>query len=155
MTSTNAQLWAHRFGLATAPLFEGETTQSQGEHTLLLDGMRGTFAMSEAEDELWRNVDPAQWIWSSDVPHHITITKSKVAVLRWDRPSEPRVFERGAIERGLDRFYGFLTDDRVRSNRNVVEHLLGFFDDSVRWRTPAVCLTGVQPMYSQPRSPNS
>lgn len=127
MTSTNAQLWAHRFGLATAPLFEGETTQSQGEHTLLLDGMRGTFAMSEAEDELWRNVDPAQWIWSSDVPHHITITKSKVAVLRWDRPSEPRVFERGAIERGLDRFYGFLTDDRVRSNRNVVEHLLGFF----------------------------
>jgi methylase of polypeptide subunit release factors len=127
MTSANANQWAQRFGLATAPLFEGEAVQSPADHTLLLDGIHGTFAMSEAEDELWRNADPAQWIWSSDVPHHITVTKSKVAVLRWDRPSEPRVFERRAIERSLDRFYGFLTEDRVRSNRNVVEHLLGFF----------------------------
>ncbi|WP_167498649.1 N-6 DNA methylase [Mesorhizobium sp. M2D.F.Ca.ET.223.01.1.1] len=108
-------------------MFESETAQSHGEHTLLLDGMHGTFAMSEAEDELWRSSDPANWIWSSDVPHHVTVTTNKVAVLRWDRPKEARVFERSAIERSLDRFYGFLTDDRVRSNRSVVEHLLGFF----------------------------
>jgi hypothetical protein len=127
MISANARQWAQRFGLATAPLFDGDAMQSQGEHTLLLDGVHGTFAMSEAEDELWRSADPANWVWSSDVPHHITVTKNKVAVLRWDRPSEVRVFERGAIERSLDRFYGFLTDDRVRSNRSVVEHLLGFF----------------------------
>lgn len=127
MTSTYARQWAQRFGLATAPLFEDEASKLQGEHTLLLDGMYGTFAMSESDDELWRIADPAQWIWSSDVPHHITVTSKRIAVLRWDRPSEPRVFERDAIERSLDRFYGFLTNDRVRSNRNVVEHLLGFF----------------------------
>ena len=127
MTSSTAHQWANRFGLATAPLFEDEAMRSQGEHTLLLDGMYGTFAVSEAEDELWRSANPAQWVWSSDVPHHITVTRKKVAVIRWDNPNEPRVFEREAIERSLDRFYGFLTDDRVRSNRNVVEHLLGFF----------------------------
>lgn len=127
MISANAHQWAQRFGLATAPLFEGEAAQSQGEHTLLLDGLYGTFAMSEAEDELWRSTNPANWVWSSDIPHHITVTKDKVAVLRWDRPNEARVFERSAIEHNLDRFYGFLTDDRIRSNRSVVEHLLGFF----------------------------
>jgi hypothetical protein len=127
VTGGYAGQWARRFGLATAPLFEGEMGRSPDEHTLLLDGTHGTFAMSETEDELWRTSDPATWAWSSDVPHHITVTKSKVAVLRWDRPAEARIFERGSIERSLDRFYGFLTDDRVRSNRSVIEHLLGFF----------------------------
>lgn len=127
MISGNALQWASRFGLATAPLFENEAEAPAGMHTLLLDGMHGTFAMSEAEEELWRSPDPATWVWSSDVPHHVTVTGSKVAVLRWDRPNEPRVFERGSIERSLDRFYGFLNDDKVRSNRNVVEHMLSFF----------------------------
>jgi adenine-specific DNA-methyltransferase len=118
--------WARRFGLAVAPLFEQETATS-GSHAVLLDGAYGSFAMSISEEELWRGPGPADWIWSSDVPHHVTVTAGKVAVLRWDRPAEARVFERGSIERNLDRFYGFLTEDRLRSNRSVVEHLLSFF----------------------------
>jgi SAM-dependent methyltransferase len=93
----------------------------------LLDGALGTFAISITDDELWRSNGPANWAWSSDIAHHVTVTPTKVAVLRWDRASEPRVFGRESIERNLDRFYGFLIDDRLRSNRTVVEHLLGFF----------------------------
>lgn len=119
--------WARRFGLAVAPLFEHEAGSAPGCHSVLLDGAYGTFAMSVSEEELWREPGPANWVWSSDIPHHVTVTPTKVAVLRWDRPSETRVFERGSIERNLDRFYGFLTDDRLRSNRSVVDHLLGFF----------------------------
>ena len=118
--------WARRFGLAVAPLFEHEPALP-GSHAVLLDGAHGSFAMSVSEEELWRQPGPADWIWSSDVPHHITVTKGKVAVLRWDRPTDARVFERGSIERNLERFYGFLTEDRLRSNRGVVEHLIGFF----------------------------
>jgi adenine-specific DNA-methyltransferase len=44
-----------------------------------------------------------------------------------DKPSEPRVFERSSVDRGLDRFYAYLNDDRLRSNKTVVDHLLGFF----------------------------
>ena len=127
MIFSDARRWAQHMGLATAPLFESEAGRIPGEHTLLLDGLHGTFAMSESEEELWRTNDPANWVWSSDVPHHVTVTATKVAVIRWDRPTEGRVFERNAIERSLDRFYGFLTEDRIRSTRNVVEHLLGFF----------------------------
>lgn len=119
--------WATRFGLAIAPLFEREIDAPPGSHSVLLDGTPGTFAMSVTEDELWRTSGPANWAWSSDIPHHVTVTPTKVAVLRWDRASEPRIFSRESIERSLDRFYGYLIDDRLRSNRTVVEHLLGFF----------------------------
>jgi adenine-specific DNA-methyltransferase len=126
ISSDDPGQWARRFGLATAPLFEQEST-APGSHTVLLDGVHGSFAVSISDEELWRGQGPAEWIWSSDVPHHVTVTAGKVAVLRWDRPSDARVFERGSIERNLDRFYGFLTEDRLRSNRSVVDHLLSFF----------------------------
>jgi adenine-specific DNA-methyltransferase len=119
--------WARRFGLAVAPLFERDVPPAPGTHSVLLDGASGTFAMSVSDEELWRSQRPAEWVWSSDVPHHVTVTSTKVAVLRWDRPTAVRVFERRSIERSLDRFYGFLTEDRLRSNRSVVDHLLGFF----------------------------
>lgn len=119
--------WARRFGLAIAPLFEREAVRAPGFHSVLLDGAQGTFAMSVSEEELWRDRVPANWAWSSDISHHVTVTLAKVAVLRWDRPEETRVFERSSIERNLDRFYRFLTQDRLRSNRGVIDHLLGFF----------------------------
>lgn len=117
--------WAQRFGLAVAPLFEQETV-APGSHAVLLDGASGSFAMSVSDEELWRDPGPADWIWSSNVPHHVTVTANKVAVLRWDS-ADARVFERNGIERNLDRFYSYLTEDRLRSNRSVVDHLLGLF----------------------------
>ena len=120
-------IWSRQFGLATAPLFESEDTVPPGEHTLLLDGGSGTLALSVSADELWKDANPAAWAWSSDTPHHVTVTPDKVGIIRWDRPIEPRVFDRSSVERGLDRFYLYLNDDRLRSNKSVVEHLLGFF----------------------------
>ena len=98
-----------------------------GQHHVLLDGGVGTFALSTSNEDLWRSDDPAGWAWSGNIPHHITITERKVAVLRWDLPREPRVFERGSVERSLDKFYSFLCEDRLRSNRGVIEHLLNYF----------------------------
>src|SRR5580658_2378925 len=120
--------WSQRFGLALAPLFEGhDGAVLPGDHTVLLDGGFGTFALSISGDDLWRQEGPAGWAWSSDIPHHVTVTEKKVAVLRWDAPREPRVYERGGVERSLDRFYSYLSEDRLRSNRGVVDHLLNYF----------------------------
>ena len=125
--STTTQLWSSQFGLATAPLFDGNESAPPGEHSVLLDGGSGTFALSSSDNELWRDTNPAAWAWSSDIPHHVTVTSTKVAVVRWDKPTEPRVFDRSSVDRGLDRFYAYLNDDRLRSNKTVVDHLLGFF----------------------------
>ncbi len=123
-----ASEWSKRFGLALAPLFEdSDSNVLPGEHNVLLDGGFGTFALSTSSEHLWRQDGPAGWAWSSDIPHHVTVTESKVAVLRWDAPREPRVYERASVERSLDRFYTYLNEDRLRSNRGVVDHLLNYF----------------------------
>lgn len=128
MSSDLAVAWSQRFGLALAPLFEGHDAPSlPGDHSVLLDGGFGTFALSTTAEDLWRQEGPAGWAWSSDIPHHVTVTESKVAVLRWDAPHEPRVYERPGVERSLDRFYAYLNEDRLRSNRGVVDHLINYF----------------------------
>jgi hypothetical protein len=125
--SDEAGNWARRFGLASASMFERESVPAPGCHSVLLDGAYGAFAISLSEVELWRDHGPANWAWSSDIPHHVTVTPTKVGVLRWDQPGKPRVFDRDSIARNLDGFYHFLTADRLRSNRSVIDHLLGFF----------------------------
>lgn len=129
MTSKGLAIdWSERFGLALAPLFEREDAPPiPGEHNVLLDGGFGTFALSTSTEELWRTGGPAGWAWSSDIPHHVTVTEKKVAVVRWDSPSEARVYERTGVERSLERFYLYLNKDRLRSNRGVVDHLLNHF----------------------------
>lgn len=125
MTKSDLGLeWCRRFGLALAPLFEqGEV---DGTHEVLLDGGFGTFALSTSGD-IFDPVASAGWIWSSDVPHHVAVDDHKVQVTRWDRPREAQSYSRQSVDSDLDGFYRYLTEDRVKSNRTVVEHLLGLF----------------------------
>lgn len=116
--------WCKRFGLALAPLFEqGEL---EGTHEVLLDGGFGTFALSTSGD-MFDPVASSGWIWSSDVPHHVAVDDHKVQVTRWDRPRDAQSYSRQSVDSDLDGFYRYLTEDRVKSNRTVVEHLLGLF----------------------------
>ncbi|MGA9304946.1 MAG: N-6 DNA methylase [Candidatus Sulfotelmatobacter sp.] len=113
--------------MALAPLFEAAEMENSAEHNVLLDGGYGTFALSTSDEELWRDPKAAAWVWSGDIPHHVTVTQDKVGVLRWDRPDLYRVFGRSGVERSLERFYQYIADDRLRSTNTVVDHLLGFF----------------------------
>ena len=117
-------LWSKRFGLALAPLFEqGEI---EGTHEVLLDGGFGTFAIS-TEGDIFDPLTSSGWAWSSDVPHHVAVDDRKVLVTRWDRPRDAENYSRQTVDGDLDGFYRYLTEDRVKSNRTVVEHLLGLF----------------------------
>ena len=73
-------------GLALAPLFEPKEEPAEGTHAVLLDGGYGSFAMSVTAEELWRDEQIAGWAWSSNLPHHVTVTDDIVAVTRWDTP---------------------------------------------------------------------
>jgi adenine-specific DNA-methyltransferase len=121
-----ADLWANRFGLACAPLFEAQETSQPAAHRVLLDGGLGTFALSESEEELWRFENVAAWAWSGDIPHHVTVTPHQVAVARWDNP-DVEVFSRKSIEKQAEEFYKFLCADKVQSSLSVVSHLLLLF----------------------------
>lgn len=126
MTGEVAQGWAERFGLATAPLFERGEAARPEDHTVLLDGGFGSFAMSETEEPIWRDPKTAAWVWSSNLPHHVTVSEKVVAVRRWDSPRAEE-FSRTSIESQIEPFYEYLTADRVRSTRRVVDHVLQLF----------------------------
>lgn len=118
--------WASRFGLALSPLFEARETEIEGSHHVLLDGGYGSFAMSVANEQIWRDLEPASWSWSSNLPHHVTITDREVAVLRWDNPVA-EVLTRRSVESQMEAFYSYLTADRVKSNQRVVDQMLIIF----------------------------
>lgn len=123
---TPSAQWSERFGLARSPMFASEEDRASGEHDVLLDGGHGSFALSVVEER----TDPtaaAGWAWSSDLPHHVTVSKKDVQVVRWDAPSEPQVYSLDSVNRDLDGFYRFLCRDRLRSNRTVVQHLVNLF----------------------------
>ncbi|MBM9595077.1 N-6 DNA methylase [Rhodobacteraceae bacterium MCCB 386] len=118
--------WSERFGLATSPFFGGEVCSEDGTHTVMLDGGYGSFALSETEEAIWRDNRTASWAWSSNLPHHVTVSGDVVAVRRWDR-HEAEQFSRSSVEGKIGAFYEYLTRDRVRSTQRVVEHVLSLF----------------------------
>ena len=124
MRSRNpAEVWAEEFGLALTSLFGSVDTQDDGDHYVLLDGGHGSFAMSVTPEPIWKNENPSNWSWSSDLSHHVTITDTEVGVVRWDKPN-PEVFTRASVEERHNEFYQYLMSDRVGSNRRVVSHFV-------------------------------
>ena len=97
--STNGlpQGWADQFGLALSPLFGTTEMVADCSHAVLLDGGYGSFAMSETHEELWRDEKTSCWAWSSNLPHHVTVTDNVVAVTRWDS-SEAEVASRRRLK---------------------------------------------------------
>ena len=121
------QSWADQFGLALVPLFETEKLATGDTHAVLLDGGYGSFAMSVTDEQLWRDEKPASWAWSSNLPHHVTVTDNVVAVTRWDSPNNTELLSLTSVEAQIDSFYNYLVTDRVRSNQRVVEYVLNLF----------------------------
>lgn len=118
--------WSARFGLARSPMFGCEQDGAEGEHDVLLDGGYGSFGLSVV-NELGDPARAAGWAWSSDLPHHVTIARQKVQVVRWDAAREAQTYSLDSVSRDLDGFYRYLCRDRLRSSRTVVQHLINLF----------------------------
>ena len=118
--------WASRFGLASSPLFGSPELPPEGSHNVLLDGGSGSFALSVSRERLWKEPLCADWSWSCNLPHHVTITDHEVAVVRWDKATA-ELFTRNSVENQISAFYSYLATDRVESNKRVVEFMLNVY----------------------------
>jgi adenine-specific DNA-methyltransferase len=118
--------WASALGLIEVPLFQGLDSNS-GYHSVLLDGGRGSFAISSSEDTKIDINTAASWIWSANLPHHVTVDENHITLSRWDDPAAVRRFSQRSVERSLEAFYEFLRLDQVRSKIDIVEHSMDLF----------------------------
>ena len=119
-------IWAARFGLAPVPLFEAEETSVPGSHHVMLDGGYGSFVLSVSQERIWKDRISVDWSWSSNLPHHVTVTDREVAVVRWDKQT-PELLTRSSVESQIDAFYAYLASDRVKSSQRVIDHMLRIF----------------------------
>ena len=109
--------WGERLGLATAPLFaEHDAIDPAVAHHVMLDGGRGSFALTEVEGEAYT---PARsWAWSANLPHHVVLAGETALVLRWDSPTVTPL-RTVQVEERLEDFYNFLLRDRIKSRQTV------------------------------------
>ena len=118
--------WSSRFGLASLPLFGSRESAPAGSHHVLLDGGFGSFALSVSPEQIWKERLCADWSWSCNLPHHVTITDNEVAVVRWDK-ANAELFTRHSVEGKISTFYSYLASDRVESNKRVVDFMLNLY----------------------------
>ena len=123
---SSSSYWAAHFGLALTPLFERHEASLSGKHSVLLDGGFGSFALSVSDERIWEGRTASDWSWSSNLPHHVTVTDHEVAVVRWDR-LESELLTRSSVESQMDQFYKYLAADRVQSTQRVADYMLTIF----------------------------
>lgn len=121
--------WAARLGLATTPLF-GAAGSAQGDpeqHTALLDGVAGSFVLSEdARDQFLDREKGADWSWSSLMRHHVAVQESDVVVTRSDGIMGDR-FSRSSVDTKLDDFLRYLEGSNVSRGPDAVDHTIMCF----------------------------
>ncbi len=145
-------------GLVRVSLFEAGRGPGGG-HDVLLDGPRGSFAISDAGSAP-SLPDATSWAWSANVPHHVSLAGSSLTAVRWDRPSETRELALDAALAEPDLLARFLKVDALDTTRSIVAQSLGLFravrsvvaqrhggdDDAVETYLAALdALAGVEP----------
>jgi adenine-specific DNA-methyltransferase len=123
-SENTAAIWAEKLGLIEVPLFSSLYPSS---HSVLLDGGRGSFALSIAHQSEVSPHEAASWVWSSDLAHHVGISNDHITVSRWDDPSSLRRWKRASVENKMDTFYEYLLADAITSRFDVVEHSIDVF----------------------------
>ncbi len=121
-----ADRWASGLGLIQVPLFAEQSDQVR-RHSVLLDGGRGSFALSISHGSRIDDDAAASWIWSADLPHYVNVDENSVTLSRWDDPASIRRFKRSSVENRLESFYDYLRLDRVQSRLDIVGHSIDIF----------------------------
>ncbi|WP_157084727.1 MULTISPECIES: N-6 DNA methylase [Sphingomonas] len=118
--------WSRRLGLAATPLFGPHAAR---EHVAMLDGVAGSFVLSDAVassvDDV-RNSDVGRsWSWSAMMRHHVLVDADNVTVTSSSGSSPDRI-RRRAVEDDLEGFLAFL-ERKGSPSADVVDHVIGSF----------------------------
>ena len=79
---SQADVWRRQLGYMPVPLFGVENERSY----VMLNGGKGNFCLDVNVGE----EDPAvaaQYAWSADVDHYLSVRGDKLSLIRWDQPA--------------------------------------------------------------------
>ena len=122
MSKNSAYSWAQQLGHIATPTFGRERPES-GQHFALLDGMRASFLISDTDEDI---PDAADWAWSSNVRHHVSLKQTQIIVS--SNSGSKETFARRSVESKLSEFLRYL-EIESESPRVVgaIDHLVRIF----------------------------
>lgn len=125
MRDQAATSWAQRLGFVGTSLFGRERADPDEQHFALLDGVRASFLLSrELED--FEAAEAADWAWSSNVLHHVSIKQDQVVVSKTSGAKE--TFVRRTVESKLADFLRYLESDASSIQAvGAIDHLVQVF----------------------------
>lgn len=125
----SAQSWSRPFGLVSVPMF-GAARGVSGQHFVMLDGPRASFALSFGPTEiLLSGHEPLSWAWSSNLRRLVVPDErtGRMYVRRWRLPN---VLEKQSIPRteadAEAVLAAFEAEDKPRSADVIVRLLQAF-----------------------------
>jgi adenine-specific DNA-methyltransferase len=118
--------WGHTLGLAVGRLFSAADAPAIGEHKLLLNGADGCVAFSSFDENI-EEQPFRDWAWSSGVLHHLSASRDRIVIRRWDSPHEHRSYNPSSVATQVREFYRMLVKERPRTPTTLDQHAVDVF----------------------------
>lgn len=125
---TIADHWARALGLVEVPMFGKVRPNDAERHSVLLDGMRASFAISVADHALLAD-DRLSWTWSANLNHLLAIDAKKEVMFlrRWDSPGSIRHFRLPQRKSAASDLLAQIEGSAPPKEADVILHLLRAF----------------------------
>lgn len=130
MDLSTADVWRQQLGYMPVPLFGVKNERSY----VMLNGGKGNFCLDVNEGDENPSV-AAQYAWSADVDHYLSVRGDKISLLRWDQPTEDwaESYKVSDVASKLDVFQRYIESKQAPRERSVVSRAVAAYR-SVRAR---------------------
>lgn len=121
---SQADVWRRQLGYLPVPLFGVAKERSY----VMLNGGKGNFCLDVNEG----NEDPsvaAQYAWSADVDHYLSVRGGKLSLLRWDQPAMAWAehYKMSEVASKLDVFQRYIESKQAPRERSVVSRAVAVY----------------------------
>lgn len=121
---SKADVWRRRLGYMPVPLFGVENERSY----VMLNGGKGNFCLDVNDGDEDPSV-AAQYAWSADVDHYLSVRGDNLSLLRWDQPAFgwTEKYKMSEVASKLEVFQRYIESKQAPRERSVVSRAVAIY----------------------------
>lgn len=121
---SQADVWRRQLGYMPVPLFGVENERSY----VMLNGGKGNFCLDVNDGDEDPSV-AAQYAWSADVDHYLSVRGDKLSLLRWDQPAVAWAenYKISEVASKLEVFQRYIESKQAPRERSVVSRAVAVY----------------------------
>lgn len=121
---SQADVWRRQLGYMPVPLFGAANERSY----VMLNGSKGNFCLDVTDGDEDPSV-AAQYAWSADVDHYLSVRGDKLSLLRWDQPAIAWAenYNMSEVASKLELFQRYIESKQAPRERSVVSRAVAVY----------------------------